>query len=95
MFLISYDLKSAEADYEAMYSAIQALGASLRVLDSTWIVDPPQGVGEDEIATQLHGVIHSGDRFIVVHIDNRRQGWLPRNMWDWMQGHEENLPGNT
>ena len=62
MYLISYDLKSAEADYEAMYSAIQALGASLRVLDSTWIVDPPQGVGEDEIATRLHDIIHAGDR---------------------------------
>lgn len=95
MYLISYDLKSAEADYEAMYSAIQALGASLRVLDSTWIVDPPHDVGEDDIATRLRGIIHAGDRFIVVHIDNRRQGWLSRNMWDWMREHDENLRGNS
>lgn len=89
MFLISYDLKSAEADYEAMYAAIQALGASIRVLDSTWIVDTQQGVGENEISERLRGIIHPGDRFIVVHIDNRRQGWLSRNMWTWMQEHDE------
>ena len=89
MFLISYDLKSAEADYEAMYTAIQALGASIRVLESTWIVDAQQGVRENEISERLRGVIHAGDRFIVVHIDNRRQGWLPRNMWTWMQEHDE------
>ena len=89
MFLISYDLKSAQADYEAMYAAINALGPAQRLLESTWVVDPQQGLDENQISDRLHAVINPGDRYIIVHIDNRRQGWLARDMWGWMREHDE------
>lgn len=89
MYIISYDLKSPQADYEGMQGAIERQGQALRILESTWILDSSND--EDAISTALRNVIHEGDRFIVVHMDaNRRQGWLARSMWDWMHAHEKN-----
>ena len=93
MYLISYDLKSAQADYAAMHSAISDLGPAQRLLESTWVVDPPRGVDENQISERLHSVINPGDRYIIVHIDNRRQGWLARDMWEWMRAHDEPREG--
>lgn len=88
MFIISYDLKSPQADYEAMFSAIQRSGDALRILESTWILDTTRN--EDEISEILHAVIHEGDRFIVAEMrDGHRQGWLARSMWTWM--HERDI----
>lgn len=88
MYLISYDLKSVQADYDAMSSAIQGLGQHIRILESTWIVDTPQNVDEDMISDRLRSVIHQGDRFIVVRINEHRQGWLAREMWTWMRDRD-------
>ena len=87
MFIISYDLKSPQADYEAMAAAIQGQGAARRILESTWVLDSEHN--EDEIAEALKEVIHEGDRFIVTEMrENRRQGWLARSMWQWMREHD-------
>lgn len=87
MFIISYDLKSPQADYEAMSAAIQGQGAALRILESTWVVDSVHN--EDEIAAALKAVIHEGDRFIVTEMrEGRRQGWLAKSMWQWMREHD-------
>ena len=87
MFIVSYDLKSPQADYEAMSAAIQGQGAALRILESTWVLDSEHN--EDEIAEALRGVIHEGDRFIVTEMrDDRRQGWLAKSMWQWMREHD-------
>lgn len=87
MFIISYDLKSPQADYDAMFAAIQGLGAAQRILESTWVLDTSRN--EDEIAASLQSVIHEGDRFIVAEMrENRRQGWLAKSMWQWMREHD-------
>jgi len=87
MFIISYDLKSPQADYEAMSAAIQGQGAALRILESTWVLDSEHN--EDEIASALRAAIHEGDRFIVTEMrEDRRQGWLAKSMWQWMREHD-------
>ena len=87
MFIISYDLKSPQADYEAMSAAIQGQGAAQRILESTWVLDSAHN--EDEIAAVLKAVIHEGDRFIVAEMrEDRRQGWLAKSMWQWMREHD-------
>lgn len=89
MYIISYDLKSPQADYEGMKSAIESQGQALRILESTWILDSSND--EDMISAALRKVIHEGDRYIVVHMDkNKRQGWLAKSMWEWMRLHERN-----
>ena len=87
MFIISYDLKSPQADYEAMSAAIQGQGEAQRILESTWVLDSKHN--EDEIAAALKTVIHEGDRFIVTEMQkDRRQGWLAKSMWQWMREHD-------
>lgn len=94
MYLISYDLKSVQADYEAMYSTINSLGPAQRLLESTWVLAPAKPIDEDAISDRIRSVINQGDRFIVVRIDRHRQGWLARDMWTWMREHEELNLGN-
>lgn len=89
MFIISYDLKSPQADYDAIFAAIQGQGEALRILESTWVLDSKHN--EDVISNALMSAIHKGDRFIVAKIDEgRRQGWLAKSMWTWMREHDQN-----
>lgn len=91
MVLISYDLRSDQPDYQALYSEIQNLGGidgALRILESTWVVDTR--LTPDEVTERLRTVIKKGDRFIVVNLDGRerRQGWLAQSMWEWILQHD-------
>ena len=92
IYLISYDLiKSAERDYTPVYEAIKSIGHWWHYLESSWIVDTDRDV--NYVVDTIHAEMRQGDRLFVVQIDNQsRNGWLPKDAWDWIRTHE--LPIN-
>lgn len=96
MVLVSYDLKGDTADYSALYQEMQTIGGgvegALRILDSTWIL--ATNLDPDRVTDLLRRVIKQGDRFIVVNLNGRqnRQGWLSRDMWNWIVAHDDTNP---
>ena len=89
IYLVSYDLvKSSERDYTPVYEAIKAIGPWWHYLESTWIIHTRQDV--NYVVDAIHAVMRKGDRLLVVQIDNQnRNGWLPREAWDWIRTHED------
>lgn len=48
-------------------------------------------IGSDESATRIAREIrniHPARRFLISRISNQRQGWLPRNIWEFIKVDE-------
>jgi hypothetical protein len=86
ILLISYDLKVPGRDYSKLYDTIKAAPSWCHYLESTWFISTTETVAT--WADKIRGVVDENDRFIVVDITGRsRNGWLPRNAWDWLSQH--------
>ena len=96
MVLVSYDLKSDAADYAALYQEMQNIGEGvdgvLRILESTWVL--ATNMTPNQVTARLRPVIKQGDRFIVVNLNGyaNREGWLAKEMWTWIAGHDNTNP---
>ncbi len=93
IYLVSYDLiNAAERDYTPVYEAIKSVGPWWHYLESTWIVQTQHKV--DDVVNAVHASMRQGDRLFVVQIDNQsRNGWLPKDAWDWIGTHEQATNG--
>jgi hypothetical protein len=85
VLLISYDLNSHErpSSYESVRAVIARYAASARKpLYSQWLVeteDDPQLWSD-----RIRAVADSDDGWFVVRVQRPYQGWLPREIWDWL-----------
>lgn len=85
VYLITYDLNSTEKDYSALFSEIEKLGDSIRILKSVWFVYTDKDA--KQISDILRGVMDVRDHLYVVRNDNEdRQGWMYSKNWDWLKG---------
>ncbi|WP_186136118.1 hypothetical protein [Burkholderia gladioli] len=75
LFLISYDLKTANADNEAVRIHLSSLGAK-HILKSVWLV---KGQDEFSVTEAVTSVMRKGDSFVVALIDNQHiiKGTVP------------------
>ena len=88
IYLVTYDLKQPDKDYEPLYEAIKKCGSSWwHYLESTWIVSTDISV--DECVKRLRQAMDDNDYLLVVEITQQpRQGWLPSKAWDWIKQHD-------
>lgn len=83
LYLITYAINK-DRDNTAFYNAIQNLGEWWHYIDNTWIIR------SNETANQLYQRLSSFsginiNRLLIIKIDeNNKQGWLPREAWDWI-----------
>lgn len=88
LLLISYDLSSPERPgaYASVEAAIkEAAGDSYRPLYSQWLIATDEGV--DEWTARLTPFMTSPDRLLIVRVQGRANGWLPREHWSWINQH--------
>ncbi len=81
ILIITYDLKSVK-DYTPFYDALKDQGPWWHYMASTWLIDTtknPQQVWE-----ALHPHMDQRDFILVSDLGPRRQGWLPKKAWDWI-----------
>ena len=88
IYLVTYDLKQPDKDYEPLYEAIKKCGSSWwHYLESTWIVSTDISV--DECVKCIRQTMDENDYLLVVEITQQhRQGWLPSKAWDWIKQHD-------
>lgn len=82
-YLISYDLLTANKDYEPLYAKIKSLGAWWHHLQSVWVVTTSLGI--KEVSDQLKETMDDRDSLLVIDIrGKRRRGWLTERAWAWL-----------
>ncbi len=87
ILLITYDLKKPGKDYTGLYNVIKTAPKWWHYLESTWIIQTPESV--DTWNSRLTKVLDQNDHLLIVDITKRpRQGWLPKEAWDWIRTNE-------
>lgn len=88
ILLISYDLKTPNANYDALYDLLKSAPSWWHYLNSTWLIYTPENV--DVWQKKIRVAINSNDSFIVIDITRQnRNGWLPQKAWDWIKEYEK------
>jgi hypothetical protein len=85
LLLISYDLDAPQRPntYQQMHDAITAHTQDwLRPLYSQWLVVTNESV--DTWAGWLQSLVQPQDRLLIVRVQGRTNGWLPDEMWAWI-----------
>ena len=68
-YIISYDLRKPDFDYQPLYDALGAIGAT-HIQDSVWVVRNDDSA--DSLAQYLWGHMHNQkDRLLVVEMQER------------------------
>lgn len=87
ILLITYDLKKPGKDYTSLYNVIKTAPKWWHYLESTWIIQTSESV--DTWNSRLTKVLDQNDHLLIVDITKRpRQGWLPKEAWDWIRANE-------
>jgi len=84
-YVVGYDLtKKLVKDYAALFQAIQALGPTWRLLDSTWIV--VSQLNSQQIRDTLRAHIHNDDKLLVVKT-GKEAAWygFPSQYNNWLK----------
>ena len=91
IYMISYDLKTVNKDYAALYEAIKACGDWIHPLESLWVVDTLQRrLTADQITDVLRAFMSQEDTLLVCQIDHAdRNGWMAKSAWQWLRTHEQ------
>ncbi len=90
VYLITYDLKTPDGDYNSLYEEIKSIGANennCHPLESTWLIESDLSV--EEIYTRIKSKLNEKDLIFVVNItQQKRQGWMPKIAWEWLYKRE-------
>ncbi|WP_026582141.1 hypothetical protein [Bacillus sp. J33] len=86
VYLITYDLNKSGQNYESLYKEIKALGDWYHFMDSGWFVDVNTFTypNATSINDKLIKVIDKNDWLFVTMVTSDRNGWLPKDAWDWL-----------
>lgn len=87
ILLVTYDLKVPGRDYQKLYEVLKSAPEWWHFLESTWILFTR------ETATawreKIKATLDDNDRLLIVDITQRsRDGWLPKQAWDWLREKE-------
>ncbi|MBF4575479.1 hypothetical protein [Frondihabitans sp. VKM Ac-2883] len=83
--LIAYDLHAPGQSYESLSDKIKSYGTWAKILESTWIV-AGSAVSAQGVYEEQRPILDDNDNIFCVEIDGEaRQGWLPKQQWDWIR----------
>ncbi|SFF34149.1 hypothetical protein SAMN05216167_15022 [Spirosoma endophyticum] len=85
-YLISCQFKNSVHNYQSLNAEIRKLGSGCHCIDSIWIIK--SSLSSTQIATLLKPFVYSGDKFIVIGI-NQDASWLgfDENCTSWLQSN--------
>lgn len=86
--LITYDLTQPNRNYEALYTAIKQCGTVWwHYMESVWLIRTE--LKPTDCFDRLHPNMDDNDYLFIVDISNRpRQGWLPKDAWEWIKNND-------
>lgn len=81
-YLITYDLRAPDRNYDALYKIIKSYGTYCRVVESSWVIKTPETASE--IWQRLSLAVDKNDSVLVIKVDpGNREGWLFKELWKW------------
>ncbi len=83
VYVVSYDLRKPGRDYTGLSEELQRSPSWWHYLDSTWLIVTSESAGK--LYNRLAPHLDEGDSILVVQAGSDRQGWLPKDAWDWIQ----------
>ncbi|HIF9328495.1 TPA: hypothetical protein ACX6RL_000741 [Photobacterium damselae] len=86
-YVITYDLRTPNQNYNGLYEAIKTTGRWWHYLDSTWIIATDESPAQ--IWSRLELFVDNNDNLLIMEVKNNSQGWLPQDAWEWIN---ENVP---
>ncbi|HCG5919202.1 TPA: hypothetical protein NJ048_004359 [Vibrio parahaemolyticus] len=86
-YVITYDLRTPNQNYNGLYEAIKTTGRWWHYLDSTWIIATDESPAQ--IWSRLEPFVDNNDNLLIMEVKNNSQGWLPQDAWEWIN---ENVP---
>ena len=86
IYLISYDLRKPGQDYKDLHNAIKSYGNWAKPLESVWLIDTNQRAAQ--IYDRLRPHIDDNDYLLVIETGRDRQGWLSKDIWNWLDGRK-------
>ena len=86
-YVITYDLSGSKKDHTSFFEKLKELGGWMHYIRDTWVISTYTYSSAEQIFRQLEPLIDKQeDYLLVVKIDqNDKQGWLPKEGWDWFQ----------
>ena len=87
VILLSYDLNGHErpSTYEDVKEMIDRYAISTKKpLYSQWLIET-----EDTVQTwsdRMKAVTDEDDYWLIIKVQRPYQGWLPKAVWDWLDG---------
>ncbi len=86
VFLISYDLNKPGQNYDEVHQAIMDAsdGRWCHCLESTWLIRS-KTLGAEEISERIMSKMDKTDRLLVIEVKPNYQGWLSRDLWDYIK----------
>ena len=85
IYLISYDLKAPDKNYEGLISTIQTAKAYKHVLESTWIVSSDCAISEWRNKLKAHMDLNADLLFVVDISNGQYSGWHYEEFWEWLK----------
>lgn len=90
LYLISYDLKSADKNYDSLHKAIKGLGSKWwHYLDSTWFV--VTNISLAQSSEILRKEMDGNDLLLIIDVADYKEvnGWLPSKAWEWLRNNRQ------
>ncbi len=84
-YLIVHELNNKTKNYTELFDTIKSSGTTWwHYLETTWIIESDKT--PDKISNIITPYIDKSQDFVlVVKIDAyQKQGWLPKEAWDWL-----------
>ena len=83
---ISYDLNRPGQNYQDLYNTIKQATSWAHPLESLWFIQTQESV--NDLSEKLLRQIDQNDHLFLVDITGQpRQGWMSKEMWDWLDKH--------
>lgn len=85
VYLITYELRKEDKDYEDLYGKIKSLGDWKRPLESTWFLDSELPISE--VKQELGNFMDDADKLFISKVTEDYDGCLIESMWVWLSSH--------
>ena len=85
VYMITYDLNKDGKDYENVIKAIKQAsnGRWCSYWKSSFLIQSNFGTA-NEVFNYIAPYLDKDDRILVIEVKNNKQGWLPKEKWDYI-----------
>ncbi len=85
VYLVSYDLHKKGQNYADLIAELKNSSGYAKPLESTWLICSDESASN--VSTRLRRHLDDNDSILVIEVAANYAGWLPKEIWTWMNKH--------